>query len=762
MGGLLLLLQAAQITVTATVDRDRAPVGDQINYTLRAVTALAGPVRIELPQQSGLEIVERTERIDPVAGPPATRAYQLELVLRAAEVGRWRFGPVLVFVGASTEVAPDVEVTVTATSNVDANRNPRVVELIQRVPPPDPGANATLAIVLSDPRLYQGDQLDILTAAWFPRSLRARLRRPPTLKPPVLAGVWAVPQPALPGIVASRAIGEEVYDLFVSHQVAYPLTPGTLTIPPARLEYAVPMSRRASGDERAVEAASRPVTVEVLTPAGAAPVGFRGPQGRRIQVGYRIRSLPAHAGEALPVDITVAGEGNLAFWPPPNVTWPAGTRAYLDRVTETGRPQGGRLGGVKTFHFLLLPDSVGSLALAPIDYDFFDTESGQYRAANGIGLVVPVLASRSTGPRREPPPLVAARDDWAWWSGRVGPGGAWWWVLGLAPVLGLAVVSGVRRWRRRAVAPVRQAPNGIGALEAIVSRLVADPDRGHLGRLAAGLRRAGINGPTAHELAGLKRRIDEGRFARAGVVDDDALGRDAGAVIARLPRRILQRVGLGVVLLLGPIALASQPEPTAEAWYRDGAAGPAAAGFLDRAALEPGRWQHWYNAGAAWYLAGRDADAAAALDRALALAPRAAAPRTLWMTLERQYEPLRAARRRPWSEGEQALVAMVLWWLGVGLAVGPRTRRVGWAVAVVAMVIGVSPRRWWTWTPEGFTTREVRLLRSPHGLAPDQGGLGALTPVTVGARRAGWLLIIDRPGNRGWIPAAAVASGAER
>ena len=152
--------------------------------------------------------------------------------------------------------------------------------------------------------------------------MRSRLRRPPTLKPPVLPGVWSVPQAPIPGVVASTGVLDEVYDLFVSHQVVFPLTPGPLAIPAARVDYAVPLSGRGGG-ERPVEIASAPVTVAVRDlPEAGRPAGFGGPVARDLTVGYRLRQLPARAGELLPVDVTLSGGGNVPFWPAPVVEWP--------------------------------------------------------------------------------------------------------------------------------------------------------------------------------------------------------------------------------------------------------------------------------------------------------------------------------------------------------------------------------------------------------------------------------------------------------
>ena len=74
-----------------------------------------------------------------------------------------------------------------------------------------------------------------LCAAWFPRDLRLQLRRPPTLQPPVIDGVWSFPQATPSGIAATRRIRGGWYDLFVSHQVVFPLVPGLIAVQAAGL-----------------------------------------------------------------------------------------------------------------------------------------------------------------------------------------------------------------------------------------------------------------------------------------------------------------------------------------------------------------------------------------------------------------------------------------------------------------------------------------------------------------------------------------------
>src|SRR6185295_13272867 len=121
-----------------------------------------------------------------------------------------------------------------------------MLALIPRVPAPRP-SGPSVFVVTSGDQVFAGDQVNVLTAAWLPRGLRLRLRQPPSLTPPALPGVFSSPRSSVPGAVASRVVDGETYDLFVGFQTVYPLNPGALVIPSARLSWVQPSGRPSNG-----------------------------------------------------------------------------------------------------------------------------------------------------------------------------------------------------------------------------------------------------------------------------------------------------------------------------------------------------------------------------------------------------------------------------------------------------------------------------------------------------------------------------------
>jgi hypothetical protein len=402
----LLALQGGQLEVIAATDRSRVGVGEEVTYTLTATGRSTAAFRAELPTLSGLALLERRERTDVAYGARVpSRTYTLELRLRAEQIGTWTIGPIEVSQGTAAGTAAAVSVTVVSGGSTGGGIGPGVHALVQRVPSPG-GDGPSILTVASTRSLFVGDQVDVLTAAWLPRALRLRLRQAPTLSPPVLAGVWAAPTAPISGAVASRVVDGATYDLFVGFQTVYPLTPGMLTIPAARRFWTEPGTR--SREERRVHVASSPVVLSVRPlPAVGRPPAFDGPVARDMRIEYRLARSAARAGAVLPVELVVSGDGNMALWPEPQVAWPAGARAYQERVEERLRPSSVRRSGTKAFRFAVVPDSAGTLALPAVEYPYFDPETESYRVARAAPLAIPVVEGDVVGERRTAPLLAA-------------------------------------------------------------------------------------------------------------------------------------------------------------------------------------------------------------------------------------------------------------------------------------------------------------------------------------------------------------------
>jgi tetratricopeptide (TPR) repeat protein len=770
--GLLLfaLLQApAPPELHVSVDQDRISVGEEVVYTVRAVSRSSDPMDLAIAPVNGFEIVSRSERTEVSFSRGPTRTTILELRLRALRQGRLQVGPARAIQGREVSEAAALVVDVDASPGVAATElNPRLRYLLERAPPP-PRGKAAVALVVSAETVSVGEQVDVVTAAWFPRDLRLQLRRPPSLQPPVIDGVWSYPQAAPAGIAATRNIGGSAYDLFVAHQVVFPLVAGTITVPPAMLKYSTPLALQFFSQEERFALTSRPDTLTVRPlPTQGRPADFNGAVGSSLTLERRITPATAHAGEGVTVELALAGEGNSALWPPPDIKWPRTVRAYVDRVDEKVSTVDGRLGGIKTFRYLVVPDSAGPLTLPSVSYGYYDLAARAYRSANVVAAPLPVAVGEEPPLSTALPPelLPSSSPALSWRIAQGMPD--WGWVLVfLLPPLAILLRMVPRRQRRR---PRPREETGLRAAEeklgAVVRGLVPDPDHRSRTGLAAAVRAAGADAETASRVAAVRERLLARRYGPPGVLgEDSALVIEVEELVRRLGDSLRGWRGRGATLGIALVLFAGRSmaqAPAPERLYESGALRAAAEGFSRRVELEPAVAAHWYNLGAAYYRLGAKGRASAAWLEARRLEPREP---TIRRALRLTPPPDAASGRWIWvppvTSEELLLLGSLGWvvgWLGWNLRPRVRDR---WTILLVfaaaAGLAGFGLRLWYR-RPIAIVLDQTTLRISPHGRAPAVGPLEAGGAVRILRRDRGWVLVRSAGAREGWLASDAIAA----
>jgi hypothetical protein len=718
---------------------------------------------------TGFEIISRSERTEVSFSGGPTRTTVLEIRLRALRPGRWQVGPVKATQGRELVEAAALVVDVAPNAAAAAPAlNPRLRTLLERAPPP-PRGKAAVALVVSADTVNVGEQVDVVTAAWFPRDLRVQLRRPPTLQPPVIDGVWSYPQAAPAGIAATRNIAGSAYDLFVAHQVVFPLVAGAIAIPRAMLKYSTPLALQFFSQEERFALHSRPETLMVRPlPTPGRPTDFSGAVGSGLRLERRITPPAAHAGEGVAVELALTGEGNTALWPPPEVRWPPSARAYVDRVEEQVSTTEGRLGGTKIFRYLVVPDSAGPLSLPPVSYPYYDLAARAYRSASVAAASLPVAASGESAASVALPPglMPASGPALAWRLTRGIPDWVW---LGIFLLPPLVVFARGRRFHRRR-RPALPAETGLRAaeekLDAVVRALVPDPDHRSRAGLAAAVRAAGADVETATRVAAVRERLLARRYGPSGVmVEDSALVTEVEELVHRLggSLRGWRAQGATVVLLLGLLTgrLSAQAPPP-EGLYEAGALRAAAEGFTRRTELEPAVAAHWYDLGATYYRLGAKSRATAAWIRARRLEPREA---TILRALRLTPAPDATSARWLWSppitSEELLLLGALGWILGwIGWILRPRQRD-RWTILLVfgaASALSGFGLRAWHHRPIAIVLDPTSLRLSPHGRAPAVGPLEAGGAVQILRQDRGWVLVRAAGSREGWVATDAIAA----
>jgi len=773
---LLLALQTQRPEVTASVDRARVAMGEELTLTVRARSRSSVAVQFQLPTLDGFAVLASHDVTDVAvsgaAGP--LRTTTRELRLRADRAGTLVIGRISARQG-SVEVSTDpIAVTVdSGAPGVFAGLSPIARALLDAAPPPRDPDRVSLSIVVPSDTVTVGEQVDVVAAAWFPRELRARLTAPPVLTLRAPDRVWAYPLVTPDGVALSRSVRGRWMDLYVAHQIVFPLSAGEVSVPPATLAYAVRTAFSLFSGEARYSLTSDAVRIAVLPlPADGQQGDDQGVVGEDLALAVAVEPLPLRVGEPAEMRATVHGTGNVALWPDPVVHFPLDLRAYAEAPIAAPESRDGRVAGGKTFRWLIVPDSAGTATLPEVRYSYYDLTRSAYALVRVPPR--PLIVAQGDEPRaaRPLPPLEggAAHSLSDAVVRELGPG-EWLAILMLPP---LAAWAARRRRRPPPETPAARRPHlsRLGRLErdfhGVLASHVPDAVARDGDGLAQALRAAGIESAVADHVMRLRDRLRASRYGPRGVGDGAELEAELHQVLGvlgaeRSTTRRRRSGALLVLLVCGFTAAARAQAPNAERLYEAGALRAAADSFARRAAQDSLTAAHWYNLGAALYRAGADGKAVAAWTLAARLAPRDRVirrARALLPPPDASTELLLAVG--PASPGEWALLAGLAWILCWGVAVSGRRPLVALGFAAVALVgaaAGVVE-----WQRRARPVAVILAAATPVRAAPYSSANAGTTldpgaaAEIVGSFAAGRWLELARPdGIRGWVLAREVA-----
>lgn len=759
------------LSVTARVDRTVVEVGDELALTVTVSARGTGvPVEIDDPQLAGLEVRNRRDRtrVTVEEGTP-TRVTIREFTLRALQEGAATIGAIRVRRGTDVAETPPIEVRVTARGpSAVAQLSPTARRLLETAEPPALATDAvTVTILTSADTTIIGAQVDVVVAAWFPRSLRTRLRAPPTLEAPSIEGGWIYPQPVPSGVVLSREVDGQPYDLYALHVIVFPLAGGRLTVGPATASYAVPVAGAALSRDVRHDATSDSLWVVVRPqPAPRGVADYRGAIGAGLRLSAEVSDSEIGVGEAAHLNVRLSGRGNVALWPEPEIDWPLGLKVYPQQVEmAVDQQQQGRLGGAKVFEYLVVAESPGAHRVPAPRYAYFDLDEGTYAELVGeaFDLVTPGGA-HTVAPLEVVPPLMSDRSPSV--SQRLVdrmPGWGWMVIVLTPPLFAVLVrVRPRRRARPRRARRTSGAPT-LGVLDArfrnVLDALVPEARVLAGEQLAVALQAAGVEQALAAHTARVRDRLRAALYGPGGAPDPEELTAEALEVLSALAGGIGARERLGsravpVVLAFAVVLTGSATSQTAEQLYRADAVRAAADSFALRAGAEPHVAAHWYNLGNALERLGERARARVAWVRAARLAPRdVAIARALELAPSVGSGRVRLTGIVPVTPAEAFMLSALAWVAAWILLAFKRRTRWTWMLGTVAVGValyGAALVRSYE-RPVALVLHAATPLReAPYGPAPSDVQLDEASVVLVRRSWGAWRLV--RAGEReGWV-----------
>jgi hypothetical protein len=641
-----------------------------------------------------------------------------------------------------------------AMQDTNTTLSPRIRSMIERIPLPRAG-EPSITVRFSRDTVWVGEQVEVITAAWFPRQLRDRLRHEPSIRAPLLGGVWIARNQQNPVLAGTRFIGRQVYDLFVSYQVIFPLGPGRIDAAPAALNFRIPTSTSYFAKEEARSYTSPAVhlVVRAPPPSAAASLGT-GPTAEAMRIAWRAPLTGIRAGAPTIVELVLGGEGNLTLWPSPQVTWPPGLHVYPEATMENLSPDRGLIAGEKRFRFTVVADTAGVITLPPVTYPYFDASAIAVRSMTATPVTLPVVAA-APGTADRAPPLLAGDADRAIATVVVR---TFWPLLIIVALLPMIAAMATRRRPLRSpeISPARDPEAALRAL--LGTPVDAGPDH-----VAAALRSRGVPRDEADHV---RRWLSAAARRRYGPEPADPPDPPPALkqVIARLRRRAV------AILILAVVLVGRLPGQLADgvARYAGGDYGGAARAFEADTRLHPTAPGAWRNLGEARWMAGDDAGAAAAFIEGLRLAPRDDGLRNAWQRDTAIPGDVRSlAPTVPLSRDELLLVVLAAWLVtSTAVIVGwRRSALASGAIGMAALLVALI-RIHDEHADRALVLATTTIHISPHPATQALGEVATWSVVEVHRRLQNWVLIDTQlpataaPGDLnidGWVPASSVA-----
>jgi len=777
---------ALQIVVTVAVP-ETITVRQPATLTVRAV--VRGPVAptIHPPHfapLSGLRIEESTS----VNGGTMSRA--LAMVEHKYLVVAQRAGPVVLppieaSVGPMTGRSDPIRLTIV---NAPPVQVPAVVSRSRL----DPANGVNFHALVTPDTVYVGEQATYQVGVFLNDDVRYRLRRNPEFIPPELRSMLAYDLSAPRSFVSKRVIDGRRYEVHVFQRALFPLTSGRYEIPAARLNYSLPLSASFFSREESHQEKSEVVPLVVIDPPQEGrPPDYSGAVGR-LALQAHVDSGVAKVGDPLVLTVRVTGDGNVSFFPRPEVRvpWgqlvPAEERVQLDSSATVVR-------GAKEFDWVITPARSGEVEVPSIRYPYFNPYTERYelavtspqRVTVAPGTLIAVEAGQDSTPAFAVRRLMLPQPE-----GPLSRRRAFWLAMLAAPIPA-ALALAVRRPRSRRVPTAAErlrklarargnerSPADAATLRrtyaaALAERIgVAAAELADRRALVRALRRSGVTSEVAHAADDLLGELDAAVYSGAAHGLDDGVKR-AVEVLRQVDfearPRILQRPSSRSITWLAMLGLTlgvPQGEPTARESFDHGVREYEARRFVraerffaEAARAEPTSADAWANFGTAAWAARDTAAAAIGWQRALRLDPLSGDVRSR-LDLTPGFGGSALADVPPVTESSAAMVGGSAWVLGwLFAAIGVWRRRAGWRyvaytlgiVAITSAVVGVRVR-------EAYDARRLAVVVEAGRLRslPVLGGeLGA--PVLTGevartVREEGvWSLVRLGDDREGWI-----------
>lgn len=220
-----------------------------------------------------------------------------------------------------------------------------------------------------------------------------------------------------------ETLNGKVYDAYnLGEYILYPQQSGRLTIEPAKMTIVVQMFVRNNRPRNSFfdnthdiynlrrELLSPAVTIDVKPFPTPAPQSFTGAVGK-YTLEANLSSSQIAANSAANIDLRVSGSGNIGFIQSPKLNLPTSFELYDIKSTEQIRTTATGSIGYRRFEYPFIARAEGDYTIAPIEFTYFNPETGKYVTLTSESFAISVAPDKSSSSASHAVSTIVGKED---------------------------------------------------------------------------------------------------------------------------------------------------------------------------------------------------------------------------------------------------------------------------------------------------------------------------------------------------------------
>lgn len=196
---------------------------------------------------------------------------------------------------------------------------------------------------------------------------------------------------------------------------------------------------------------SKPLTVHVKPlPETGKPENFSGAVGN-FTISAKVDKNKITTDDAITLNVTVSGNGNITLINPPKVDFPTDFDSYDPKISDKVN-NSNPFGGSRTFQYVLMPQTSGHFTIPPIKFAYFDPKDDKYKTLSTDAFDLEVTQGKNQKPdnanftadNNQLQPIRTGKIAWSS-AGALGFGSWWYWLLLLIPLVILIAILSLKK-----------------------------------------------------------------------------------------------------------------------------------------------------------------------------------------------------------------------------------------------------------------------------------------------------------------------------